>query len=201
MLTPVYNNKNFFEPQMNLLLNENNHCLITKLHCVINYNSHIKHVCRRCRTAFNSIDNLYQHIEKCIKQQPTKISFSWKDQLTFGDNHMQIPLPIRVYVDFKGFIQPQNNPKVILKQNPIAIRYYLISPFGNYSFSYFGEVCVSWFVKDMLTLQKMYRNILKQKYHCKYFLKRKYSSNNTVSQYAGVVKIHLVMIQHEITII
>ena len=85
VLTPIHVNKNYLQPQIDLLLYENHYCLITKLHCLINKDSHMKHVCRRCLTAFSSQPVLIDHIDRCQKQQPTKITFSWKDQLKFED--------------------------------------------------------------------------------------------------------------------
>ena len=79
VLTPIHINKNYLQPQIDLLLFENHYCLITKLHCLINKDSYMKWVCRRCLTAFSSEDILNQHIDRCQKQQPTKITFSWKD--------------------------------------------------------------------------------------------------------------------------
>ena len=101
VLTPIHVNKNYLQPQIDLLLFENHYCLITKLHCLINKNSHMKCVCRRCLTAFSSEDILNQHIDLCQKQQPINISFSWKDRLKFEDYHMKVPVPIRVYADFE----------------------------------------------------------------------------------------------------
>ena len=119
----------------------------------------MKWVCRRCLTAFSSEDILNQHIDRCQKQQPTNITFSWKDHLKFEDYHMKVPVPIRVYADFecinlKSDI-PKGDPKVLYKQIPIAVGFYLISPFGNNYSSYFGESCVTWFVNEMLTLEKI----------------------------------------------
>ena len=88
----------------------------------------MKHVCGSCLAVVSSIEILYQHTERCIKQQPTKISFSWKDRLKFEDNNMKIDFPFKVYEDFECFIRPQNDPKVLNKQNPIAVEYYLIAP-------------------------------------------------------------------------
>ena len=131
VLTPFYINENYKQPQIDLMLYKNHYCLITKLHCLINKESHMKHVCRRCFTAFYSNDVPNNHIERCINQQPTNITFSWKDQLKFEDYYTKVPVPIRVYADFECNIQPQNNPKVLFKQIPIAVGYYLISPSGN----------------------------------------------------------------------
>ena len=98
----------------------------------------MKHVCRRCLTAFRSEPVLPDHMERCIKQQPTKICFSYKDHLKFEDYHMKVPVPIRVYADFECINQLTQNPKVLFKQIPIALGFYVISPFGNKYNSYFG---------------------------------------------------------------
>ena len=155
VLAPIHVNKNYLQPQIDLLLYQNHYCLITRLHCLINKDSHMKHVCRRCLTAFSSQPVLIDHMERCIKQQPTKITFSWKDQLKFEDYHMKVPVPIRVYADFECINQPQNTPNMLFKQIPIAVGYYVISPFGNYYYSYFGIDCTTWFVNRMLTLEKI----------------------------------------------
>ena len=152
--TLIYINENYKQPQTALLLYENHYCLITKLHCLINKDSHMKHVCRRSFTAFYSNDVLNNHIERCINQQPTNITFSWKNDLKFEDHHMKIPLPIRVYADFECINQPQNIPNVLFKQFPIAVGYYLISPFESKYYSYFGSDCTKWFIKEMLKLEQ-----------------------------------------------
>ena len=154
VLTPIYINENYKQPQIDLLLYKNHYCLITKLHCLLNIDSHMKHVCRRCFTAFYSNDVLNNHIEKCINQQPTNITFSWKNQLKFEDYYMKVPVPVRVYADFECINQPQKDPKVLFKQIPIAVGFYVISPFGNKYNSYFGTDCNEWFVKEMLILEQ-----------------------------------------------
>ena len=106
--TPIYINKNNLQPQRDLFLYEN-HFLITKLHCLINDNSHMNHVCRRCSTALSSELVLFYHIKRCIKQQPTKIGFSWKDQLKFEGHHIKLLLPMRVHTGFEFL----NNRKMI----------------------------------------------------------------------------------------
>ena len=158
VLTPIHINTNYDQPQIDLLLYQNHYCLITKLHCLINKDSHMKWVCRRCLTAFSSEDILSQHIDRCQKQQPTNITFSWKDHLKFEDYHMKVPIPIRVYADFECINQPTDDPKVLFKQIPIAVGFYIISPFGNNYSSYFGESCVTWFVNEMLTLGNIASN-------------------------------------------
>ena len=153
VLTPIHVNKSYLQPQIDLLLYENHYCLITNLHCLINKDSHMKHVCRRCLTAISSQPVLIDHIDRCQKQQPTKITFSWKDQLKFEHYHMKIPVPIRVYADFECINQPQNTPNVLFKQIPIAVAFYVISPFESKYYSYFGTDCTKWFVKEMLKLE------------------------------------------------
>ena len=174
VLTPIHINKNYLQPQIDLLLFEYHYCLITKLHCPINKSSHMKWVCRRCLTAFSSEDILNQHLDRCQKQQPTKITFSWKDHLKFEDYHMKVPVPIRVYADFECINEsyheshhnqpaqlhtepggPKGDPKVLFKQIPIAVGFYVISPLGNQYCSYFGVDCVAWFVNQMLILEKI----------------------------------------------
>ena len=90
VVTRIHNIRKYLQPRIDLLLYENHYCLLPEFHFLINKCSHIKHACKRCLTAVSSIDILYQHMEKWIKQQPTKISFSWKDQSKFEDNHMKI---------------------------------------------------------------------------------------------------------------
>ena len=135
------------------------------MHCLINKDSHKKWVCRRCLTAFSSEDILNRHIDRCQKQQPTNITFSWKDHLKFEDYHMKVPVPIRVYADFECINQPtddpRGDPKVLFKQIPNAVGFCPISPFGNEYYSYFGVDCtegqqraVTWFVNETLTLEK-----------------------------------------------
>ena len=119
----------------------------------------MKWVCRRCSTAFSSEQILFDHTSRCINQQPTYITFSWKDHLKFEDYHMKIPLPIRVYADFECSHQPtRKDQKVLFKQNPIAVGFYLNSPCGNCYYSYIAEGCVTWFVNEILTLEKIASN-------------------------------------------
>ena len=72
---------------------------------------------------------------------------------------MKVPVPIRVYANFECVNQPTDipkaDPKVLYKQIPIAVGFYLISPFGNNYSSYFGVDCVTWFVNKMLTLEEL----------------------------------------------
>ena len=67
---------------------------------------------------------------------------------------MKIPLPIRVYADFECINQPTDDLKVLFKQIPIAVGFYVISPFESKYYSYFGSDCNKWFVKEMLILEQ-----------------------------------------------
>ena len=58
VLTPTHINKNYLQPQIDIMLYENHYCLINRLHCLIIQNSHMKHVCRRCLTAFSLVSVL-----------------------------------------------------------------------------------------------------------------------------------------------
>ena len=129
--------------------------MITKLHWLINKNSHVQHVCRRCLTSISSQPVLIDHIERCINQKPTNIKFSYKDHLNFEDHYMKVNLPIKIYADFECLnIKVDDIPKIIYKQVPITVGFYLISPWQTELYSYQGIDSVNWFVKQMLKLEK-----------------------------------------------
>ena len=112
-LTPILINKIYLQSQTDLFLYENHYCSITKSHCLINKDSHKKHVCRRCLPAFSSEPVLFDHMERCINQHPTNITFSYTGHLKFEDYHKNVPVLIRVYADFECINQPTENPKVV----------------------------------------------------------------------------------------
>ena len=173
-LTPIHINENELQPQFDLMLYKNHDCLITTLHCLTNKNLHMKHVCRRCLTVFSLQPVLLDHMERRINQQPTIITFSWKDHLKFENHYMKIPLPFRVFADFECIIQPQNTPEVLFKQIPIAVGLYLFSALGNYYYSYFGFDCVTWFVNKMLTSAKIASNYFKTNLDIEFLNKKKH---------------------------
>ena len=104
VLTPIHINENYLQPQIDIKLYKNHYCSITKLHCLINKSSHMKHVCRRCLSAFSSKPVLLDHIDRCQKQKPTNTTFSCKDQLKFEDYHMKVSVRIRISADFECLI-------------------------------------------------------------------------------------------------
>ena len=73
---------------------------------------------------FSSQPVLIDHMERCINQQLSNITFSWKDQLKFEDYNLKVPVPIRVYADFECINSPTQNPKILYKQIPIAVGFY-----------------------------------------------------------------------------
>ena len=105
---------------------------------------------------------------------------------------MRVPVPIRVHADFECI------PKVLFKQNSIAVGFYLISrsfaPFGegpsNCYYSYFDESCVTWFVHEMLTLEKIASEYFEKNIPLQ-MTPEEESFNNL--PYDGFAKIHLVI--------
>ena len=47
VLTPIHSNENYLQPQIDLFSFANHNCPSTKLHCLVNKDSHMKHLCRR----------------------------------------------------------------------------------------------------------------------------------------------------------
>ena len=68
VLTPVYYICNNDQSQIVFRCMKIFFCLITGVQTLINKDSHMKHVCRRCLTAFSSLDLFRNSIERCIKQ-------------------------------------------------------------------------------------------------------------------------------------
>ena len=131
----------------------------------------MEHVCR-CLTAFSSQTVLIDHTDRCQNQKPTNIAFSYKDHLEFED-HMKVPVAISVYADFDCFNQLQNdpnNPNVLFKQIPIAVRFYLISPIGKQYYSNSGLDCASWFVSEMFNLKQCHLNMFSRAKDCNGFV-------------------------------
>ena len=115
-------------------------------------------MCRRCLTAFSSQDSLKDHIERCHKQQPTKLNSSWNDHLTFQGYHSKVY--VRISVDFECFTQHQGITKVLIEHISIAVGYFT-SHFGNQYYTYFGAGCETWIVNEMLFLGKDAKKYLK----------------------------------------
>ena len=90
---------------------------------------------------------------------------------------------------------PKVTPKVLFKRFPIAVGFYLISPFGNEYYSYFGVDCVAWFVNEILTLEKNASEYFETN------IPLEIEEEESFQQYAGFAKIHSVRIQFEIMII
>ena len=86
---PVHIITNYDQPQLDLISYANHFCLKTKFYTLINKDCNMKHVFRRCLTAFSSFEYLNNHKVNCIKQQPTNIDSSYNDKLRFEDYHMK----------------------------------------------------------------------------------------------------------------
>ena len=156
VLKPIHINTKYTEPQTDLMLSEIHNCPINKLHSFINKDPHMKHVYRKCKTAFRSYELLNDHKERCSKQKPANIGFTYEDKTMFEDHQMKVQLQFGVYADFECINQPHHKPDhqdILHKQLPIAMGYYLISQFGKENKSCFDEECIHWFVKEMLELQ------------------------------------------------
>ena len=86
------NNSNRF---VDLLIYENLHVLVNKLH-IFQGNHNCKFVCRRCSTSYNSQIVLLQHKQRCEQQEITNIRasnefhFFWKS--TFIRNYFTLGL-------------------------------------------------------------------------------------------------------------
>ena len=139
------------------------------------------------------------------------------------DYHMKVPVPIGVYADFECNNQPTDGPKgdreasvaivpkVLYKQIPIAVGFYLISPFGNQYDSHFGVDCVEWFVNEMLILENIASNFFETHFELEITPQEEESFQQSticwLCEQALREKIHsvipkvLLMIKFEITII
>ena len=73
-LTSNHTNSSYLEPQMNLLLNENQNFLSTKLHTFLSTGWHMHPTCRRCLSVFISYTIFFADPkEKLIEQKSAKI--------------------------------------------------------------------------------------------------------------------------------
>ena len=71
---------------------------------------------------------------------------------------MKTDLPIRVYAGFECLNIPIQQNNISFKQVPIAVGYYIVTPWENKYYSYFGFDCVKWFVNEMLILEQIASN-------------------------------------------
>ena len=73
-LSPKNVNKTYYDEQIDLLLYENNYCLITNLYNFCWNNEHYKHLCRRCSNTYGDQTKLEEHMLRCIEQKGCNIS-------------------------------------------------------------------------------------------------------------------------------
>ena len=80
-LSPKKANKNYYDEQIDLLLYENNYCLITNLHNFCRNNEHYKYLCRRClHNTYRDQIKLEEHMLRCIEQKVCNISYMHPSQ-------------------------------------------------------------------------------------------------------------------------
>ena len=158
-LIPVYVNKNYSKPQIDLLLFDNHYCLITHIQRLLTDNRNLNFVCRRCLNVFGTQIILDCHIEMCQNMEPCRIDFPKNNYLNFHSYHTKIDIPIRVYADFEcfnipNFEQQSDKTKILFTHSPCSVVYYLISPWFEGYKSHSGEMCVKLFVDEMFELEK-----------------------------------------------
>ena len=101
-LSPKYVNKNYYDEQIDLLLYENNYCLITNLYNFCRNNEHYTHLCRRCLNTYGDQTKLEEHMLRCIEQKVCNISYMQPNQkIKFTDWYMRIDPPMWIAVDFE----------------------------------------------------------------------------------------------------
>ena len=115
---PKYLNKNYFEPQIDLLLIDqvegevylNSHyCLITDLANFCNKETkRNKFLCRRCFYTTDTQELLTRHIKMCIHQEPCRVNYNWRrnkneelEKIKFKNYFMKQDIHFRIYADIE----------------------------------------------------------------------------------------------------
>ena len=88
VLTPIHINKNYLQSQIDLLLSENDYCLITKLHCLLNKDSHMKFNFPLCPYQTKADPNLFSEYMNSVKQPNYKPTEKLMCDLTNKYNYM-----------------------------------------------------------------------------------------------------------------
>ena len=173
-LSPKYVNKNYYEEQIDLLLYENQYCLITNSHNFCRNNEHYTHLFRRCLNTYGDQTKLEEHMLRCIEQKVCNISYMQPNQkIKFNDWYMKTDPPMWLAADFECMNLPindnnNNNDNVndhdnnsvrdkLFINKPVAIGYNIVKnpDYDNLNLEkdgyikYFGEDCVEqeFFVK------------------------------------------------------
>ena len=112
-LSPKYVNKNYYEEQIDLLLYENQYCLITNLHNFCRNNEHYTHLCRRCLNTYGDQTKLEEHMLRCIEQKVCNLSYMQPNQkIKFNDWYMKIDPPMWIAADFECMNLPINDNNI-----------------------------------------------------------------------------------------
>ena len=167
-LSPKYVNKNYYDDQIDLLLYENNFCLITNLHNFCRNNEHFKILCIRCLNTYGNQTKLEEHMLRCIEQKVCNISYMHPNRkIKCNDWYMKIDPPIWISADFECMnipIKDNDNDNVtdnLFINKPVAKGYNIVKDldYENLNFEkdgyikYSGEVCVEWFINEMLEIE------------------------------------------------
>ena len=176
ILSTKYVNKNYYDEQIDLLLYENQYCLITNLHNFCRSNEHYKLLCRRCLSTYGDQTKLEKHMLRCIEQKVCSISYMHPNQkIEFIDWYMKIDRPMWIAADFECMNIPiidNDNDHVIDKlfiNKPVGIGYNIVKNPENENLTlekdgyikYFGEDCVDWFINEMLQIESYMKTFLK----------------------------------------
>ena len=109
-LSPKYVNKNYYDEQIDLLLYENQYCLITNIHNFCRKNEQYKHLCRRCLNTYGDQTKLEEHMSRCIEQKVCNISYMHPNQkINFIEWFMKIDPPMWIASDFECMNIPIND--------------------------------------------------------------------------------------------
>ena len=176
--SPKYVNKNYYDEQIDLLLYENQYCLITNIHNFCKINEHYNHLCRRCFNTYGDQSKLEEHMLRCIEQKVCNISYMQPNQkIKFNDWYMKKDPPMWIAADFECTNLPINDDnndddnvtdKLFINE-PVAIGYNIVknSDYDNLNLEkggyikYFGEDCVEWFINEMLEIESYMKTYFK----------------------------------------
>ena len=166
-LSLKYVDKNFYDEQIDLLLYENQYCLITNIYNFCRNNEHYNHFCRRCLKTYGDQTKLQEHILRCIEQKVCNISYMQPNQkIKFNDCYMKTDPPMWLASDFECLndsINDNDNDNVtdmLFVNKPVAIGYNIVKTpyYENLNLEKdgyiknFGEDCVEWFINEMMEI-------------------------------------------------
>ena len=94
----IHSNKNNYEEEIDLMLYENNYCLIANSYDFCKRNKKFTHLCRRFLSAYGSQTQLGNYMSRCIEQEICKISnMNRNKKIEF--NHWYMKKDPRIWID------------------------------------------------------------------------------------------------------